>query len=159
MASHVAVVAAPSGKEPAPICRSCCFIIIPCCCCWFPCCCIYDCSDTCLKLTLNIACCRPFWPCCWCIRRRPCCIRVARAIPLKVSLISSTASSGMSNYVTVSMATWTGSSTTMWKSNFKFCICPCLSICMSVGLVSESPYLTPYWVVEFQSQSSGYIGL
>ena len=30
---------------------------------------------------------------------------------------------------------------------------------LSVGLVSKSPWLNHYWVVEFQSQSSGYIGL
>ena len=30
-----------------------------------------------------------------------------------------------------------------------------LSVCLSVGLVSETSKLTHYWVVVFQSQSSG----
>ena len=28
------------------------------------------------------------------------------------------------------------------------------SICLSVGMVSENPYLTHYWVVEFQPRAS-----
>ena len=31
--------------------------------------------------------------------------------------------------------------------------------CLSVGLVSEYPLLTHYWVVVFQYQSIGYVGL
>ena len=33
------------------------------------------------------------------------------------------------------------------------------NICLSVGPVSETPYHTHYWEVEFLTQSIGYIGL